>query len=664
MKKRIAVLIGALLILCISFTSTVAVFEIENFWGLIDNDTLTPLNETWNVSIGKNDTTTYKFYINGSFYANSLFGDGGGLTNIGYWNKIGNTVALKDVTDNVNIGENKSTDYKLKVNGTSFFNDTLIVSTIANISVEKETDWWDINWSYYRKVTIESDYIGSNLNNFPLLVVINSTIGAKCDDGNSIRFLSTDNSTEFYYEIELWNTSNDSFVWVKVSEVLTSDSDYAFLLYYNNSDAFDNQNPSAVWDSNFMAVWHMNSLLDSTINDIDLTNDGCDADAIGKIGDCYTWNVTNTDNMYHPTFLDVMPVSDEITFESWSNRVVEDDNYNIFAKSNIEGQDRLFFRTVGGFLELFGEGTNGGSRFAVDVDLGGADEWIYMVGMYKSNVALKIIREGIYITTGDSCEHIRDGTDSSFYLGSHLDVEQYFDGRLDEIRVSNIIRSNSWIKATFHTQNQTTSFLTFGSEQEYIPEYDYYLNRTDLLTVDTNSLQINFTGVINLHNDSRVRRHVRVTAPSWKKGVTAPTDAQIGIFPVYSFDKTSDDTVYYSLMIPYRIEAGSEIAVNIDWCYTGANDVGTVHWNMSYINVHTGESVDGSLSHIEKTSTGYHTSGKLVRTYLTGNIEGAVEHDILGLRLIRDISEDTLDTDAHMIQVHLEFIVDKLGEPI
>lgn len=45
-------------------------------------DTIVLQNSSENVYIGENATTTYRLRVNGSFYADSLFGDGGNLTNI------------------------------------------------------------------------------------------------------------------------------------------------------------------------------------------------------------------------------------------------------------------------------------------------------------------------------------------------------------------------------------------------------------------------------------------------------------------------------------------------------------------------------------------------------------------------------------------------------
>ncbi|MCK4830216.1 DUF2341 domain-containing protein, partial [bacterium] len=121
-------------------------------------------------------------------------------------------------------------------------------------------------WDYFRSITIDHSYIDADLVNFPILVVIDSTVGAKCDGGNSIRFLDTDNSTEYYYEIEEWNASGNSFVWVKIPRI-ESASDTVFLMYYGNSDASDNQTPTGVWDANYRVVLHMADYSTTQTND-------------------------------------------------------------------------------------------------------------------------------------------------------------------------------------------------------------------------------------------------------------------------------------------------------------------------------------------------------------------------------------------------------------
>ena len=180
----------------------------------------------------------------------------------------------------------------------------------------------------------------------------------------------------------------------------------------------------------------------------------------------------------------------------------------------------------------------------------------------------------------------------------------------------------------------------------------------------TDYAQIAADGEITLHGDARVISHVRISAPSWKLGVTAPVAGQVGIFPVYKFDAANDDEAHYSLIIPYRIATGSTIDVDVDWCYTGGQDNGTVCWKLDYINVAEGEAVDGGTTTITATTSGSHTTGNLIRTSLNTGITGAVAHDDIGLKLWRDISEDTLNTDASLVQTHFHFTTDKLGKSI
>lgn len=169
---------------------------------------------------------------------------------------------------------------------------------------------------------------------------------------------------------------------------------------------------------------------------------------------------------------------------------------------------------------------------------------------------------------------------------------------------------------------------------------------------------------IILSGDGRVRSHINIPASNFHKGSTAPTDADIGLFHTLAFDAANDDEVHYTLPVPYRMEAGTGIAVRIDWAYDGAPDAGTVCWNIEHRCIEPGEALVGGATTITETTPGSHTSGELVRTTFTDQIEGCVAHDAVAIHLFRDVSEDTLGTDAELIELHLEFTMNKLGEAI
>ena len=179
----------------------------------------------------------------------------------------------------------------------------------------------------------------------------------------------------------------------------------------------------------------------------------------------------------------------------------------------------------------------------------------------------------------------------------------------------------------------------------------------------TNYTEIKDDGEINLHGTARVKRHISIPSPSWKIGVTGPTEGYVGIAPILAFDASTDDSVHYNFLCPHRMAAGTDIRVFVDWCYTGAAEHGTVMWAVEYINIDTGETVAGSTTTFSKVSGNVYTlAGKMIRASFDTDITGAVAHDVIAIRLYRDVSGDSLTQDAKMIQVHLEFTMDKLGE--
>lgn len=178
----------------------------------------------------------------------------------------------------------------------------------------------------------------------------------------------------------------------------------------------------------------------------------------------------------------------------------------------------------------------------------------------------------------------------------------------------------------------------------------------------TNYFETLADGEVRLHGTAKVSNHIRVSAPSWKGGVSAPTEAFVGVVPVLSFDAASDDIVHYSIIVPFRIGAGTTMGFEVDWTYTGEQDNGTVCWAVEFISLEAGEAVDGGTTTISKVSAGTHTSGQLVRTSFVSTLTGLAAHDVVGVKLYRDVSADTLAADAELIQTHFHFVVDRLGE--
>src|SRR5712691_1892417 len=161
--------------------------------------------------------------------------------------------------------------------------------------------WYDTNWAYRKKLSIDQTKVGAAgapHANFPVLVSQTDTdLQSKAQStGNDILFTSSDGTTKLSHEIEKYVSSTGELVaWVKVPSV-SSTAGTVIFMYYGNASAANQQNVVNAWDANFKAVWHLSQapsgtaqdMKDSTVN----ANHGTSAGAMtsankvaGMVGD-------------------------------------------------------------------------------------------------------------------------------------------------------------------------------------------------------------------------------------------------------------------------------------------------------------------------------------------------------------------------------------------
>ena len=109
-------------------------------------------------------------------------------------------------------------------------NATLAAATATGTIVDDDLALELKQWRYRMKITFNG-YAGSTtLTNFPALVVFNESLPNfgfnqfVSTEGWDLRFTDAAGETYLSYEIEKWNTSGDSHVWVKVPELSGTDT--------------------------------------------------------------------------------------------------------------------------------------------------------------------------------------------------------------------------------------------------------------------------------------------------------------------------------------------------------------------------------------------------------------------------------------------------------
>lgn len=303
---------------------------------------------------------------------------------------------------------------------------------------QAEADWFDDGWHYRRKFTFGNASSTEHLANFPVLVKLDSNRVNYSDTQNSgqdIRFTDP-NGVLLKYEIEKWNESGTSTVWVKVPQVdAQSTIDYIYM-YYGNPDASDAQDMENVWDSNFKIVQHLqesattsDAYIDSTSNNYDgtatSTYAAANLDATGKIDGANEFDGTDE-------FIDI-------------------------------GASYNGVKTVGFWVQA-------ATTTQDIIDLNGT-AYVHFSGGNASTTGFTsptIYVDGVATSTIDTNWHYVVATTGTGLNASDLDIGRregstYFDGIVDEVRISSTARSAEWIEAQY--KSMMDDFISFGGEE-------------------------------------------------------------------------------------------------------------------------------------------------------------------------------------------------------
>jgi hypothetical protein len=336
----------------------------------------------------------------------------------------------------------------------------------------EQAAWWNASWTARRPIYLNNDWSDSSLSNFPVLVTLNSSnidYSKTQNTGQDIRFVDSDGSTSLSYQIESWNESGDSYVWVKVPSLAANNSDYIWM-YYGNNAATDGQDATSVWDSNFKGVWHFSSdLNDSTSNGNNGTNTGTVSSVVGVGGNAASFASGAYVNVPSATSLNT---TSTLTWSVWFNNSTGSfTNPAAFmsradATSSCNG---LNLHLTDEFSEVtaYGASCNGDNLGG-----GGGSEGSFADGQWhQMTITLSGTTLSVYI---DGVADVFSGADNlsgTFsFNGQPLrfgrSQDTFWDpytGKLDEARVSNVTRSADWIHAEYQTE--ANQMMGFGAEQ-------------------------------------------------------------------------------------------------------------------------------------------------------------------------------------------------------
>lgn len=231
------------------------------------------------------------------------------------------------------------------------------------------------------------------------------------------------------------------------------------------------QNPEGVWDGNYVMVQHFNGstyseLDDSTNNNNDVSDrygspqynvEGWIGNAVEFDGDADIDGLIVAD-------LNSLDIPTNITLSAWVKLDSLSEYDKIMVKNNLQDEpwnsyaivlerDSYFFR-----MEI-SNGPGGSQQVVTTDDMTLTSTWYYITASYdQTTMRISVNGENQYTFDVDSMTIATSNLPLT--IGREYHDKEYLDGIIDEVRISNIVRSHDWIVTEFKNQFEPDSFYS------------------------------------------------------------------------------------------------------------------------------------------------------------------------------------------------------------
>lgn len=334
-----------------------------------------------------------------------------------------------------------------------------------------------MGYNYERNITINNSQVAGNedLFNFPVMISLSGQSFLRTNpngdifNSNGYDIIFTDGSyNKLDHQIEYYNgTSGDLIAWVRIP-TLSYSSDTEIKMIYGNPQVTADQSVRTVWDSHYKGVWHLNGtpLSDNTTYDYTGTPYNSPGYTPGAINNAMTLN--GSSQYMQVNSASHLNITGNITVSAW-----------IYMGANNRDQ-KIAGNQVGasGGGYKFGVYTNNKVEFEIrnssstpflNRDVSGGttlltNRWYYVSGVssdvldsimtYVNGVPERPFRKTGTLATGSNTLVVgKEPFESSYY----------FNGRFDELRISDRVRSTGWLRTEYNNQSSPSTFYTIDA---------------------------------------------------------------------------------------------------------------------------------------------------------------------------------------------------------
>ena len=333
-----------------------------------------------------------------------------------------------------------------------------------------------LGYGFERNITIDHSLVagGADLYSFPVLIKLTGQDFLKTSpqgqviNTNGYDIIFTDESyNKLDHQLEYYDgTNGDLIAWVRIP-VLSISSNTIIKILYGNPQVNTDLSVSSVWDSHYKGVWHLdnNNLKDFTSFDQAGTPYNTPTYPAGTIYNALGLNGSNE-------YVQVNNAPDlnfagNITVSAWVYMDTRTRDQKIASNQNNSSGGYKFGIYTNNKVEF--EIRNAANTASLNRDVAGGTvlstgQWYYLAGM-SSDILDSIMTfvNGIPERPFKKTGTLGIASDNLVIGKEPFESNYYFDGRFDEIRISDKVRSNGWLRTEYNNQSSPSTFYTLDA---------------------------------------------------------------------------------------------------------------------------------------------------------------------------------------------------------
>lgn len=335
-------------------------------------------------------------------------------------------------------------------------------------------------FSFKRSVTVQGSQVPGTLTNFPMLFSGTYTYLRTVANGGNVQsasgfdivfYADEDLTVKLDHEIDFWSASTGVIqAWIRIPSLAGGSDTTIWLAYGDDTITTSQENKTAVWDANYLFVNHFGD--GTTLSGLDSTSNGNHLTAGGSPLPTATAGQIAGGVDVVRTRSNFMRRSNQSTFSAFT--------ISCWVRANSNALSSIFSKPIGNgtFVNLNWDHPQTAFRGAWDIR-DSAGNYFAIRALPTATGAtwynLQLTWNGIFARSYNlGVQNTVSSVPSLFSpFGGQMGVcplgGQFFDGRVDEFRFSNIARSANWILTEFRNQNNPSTFYLVGGETPTTP---------------------------------------------------------------------------------------------------------------------------------------------------------------------------------------------------